>query len=115
MADKPNQENPMTATARPIPATPSSSRAPFGDIRARVAGLGALTFVAVVVFQNLLRGATAPANGASGDEVLRSYTDHRAVTFILVTTFVISGLGLAVFLGGALRRLLAGARSGWAV
>jgi len=90
------------------------TRPTVGDIGARLAGLGALTFAAVVVLQNLLRGATAPANGATSDEVLAGYADHRAVTFVLVATFVVSGVGLAAFLGGAMRRMLASSRSGWA-
>jgi hypothetical protein len=85
------------------------------DIRARVAGLGGLVFAAVVVLQNVLRGSGAPANGASADEVLSYYADNRATTIILVATFVLSGAGLAAFLGGAVRRLVAGPRPGWAI
>jgi hypothetical protein len=33
---------------------------------------------------------------------------------LLVVTFVVGGIGLAVFLGGAMRRLTAGDRPGWA-
>ena len=49
------------------------------------------------------------------DEVLTHYADHRAITFVLVATFVLSGIGLAVFLGGSMRRLLASERRGWAL
>jgi hypothetical protein len=86
-----------------------------GDISSRVAGAGALTFVLTVIAQNLIRGASAPGNGATNTEVLSHYADHRAVMFVLVGTYVVSGIGLAVFLGGAMRRLLATARRGWAV
>jgi hypothetical protein len=86
----------------------------FGDIRARAAGVGALAFAAIVVLQNIIRGALAPANDASGREVLAHYADHRAVTVALAVTFVLSGIALAMFLGGAMRRLLAGDRPAWA-
>src|SRR3954447_5651357 len=86
----------------------------FHDIRSRMAGLGALTFVGTVLLQNAIRGNSAPANGASGQEVLSYYTDHRAVTAVLAVTFVVGGLGMATFLGGVMRRLTASSRSGWA-
>ena len=85
------------------------------DIRARLAGLGAIAFAAVVVIQNLVRGSSAPANDASASEVLAHYADHRATTYVLIATFVLSGLGLAVFVGGAMRRLLQSSRPGWAI
>ena len=47
--------------------------------------------------------------------MLAYYADHRATTFVLVATFVLTGAGLATFLGGAMRRLLAGSRPGWAI
>ncbi len=87
---------------------------PSGDIKGRAAGLGALAFAAIVVLQNVVRGASAPANDATGAQVLAHYADHRAITVILAATFVLSAVGLAVFLGGAMRRLLAGNRPGWA-
>jgi hypothetical protein len=93
----------------------SEKRGTIDDIRARVAGLGALAFVVVVVLQNIVRGSSAPSNGASGGEVLAHYVDHRATTFLLVACFVVSGAALAMFLGGAMRRLLAGGRPGWAI
>jgi hypothetical protein len=102
-------------TALTQPALVADRRSRLDDIGARLAGLGALAFVAVVVIQNLVRGGSAPANDASGAEVLAYYADHRATTFLLVATFVLSGAGLAAFLGGTLRRLLAGSRPGWAI
>lgn len=97
------------------PATSAARRpeGPFGDIGARAAGVGALVFVALVVLQNVIRGAAAPANDATGQEVLAHYADHRGVTVVLAGTFVLSGLGLATFLGGVMRRLLAGDRPAW--
>jgi hypothetical protein len=38
----------------------------------------------------------------------------RGLTFVLVATFVVSGISLATFLGGVMRRLTAGARPAWA-
>ena len=107
----------LTATTSPTFTTdpPSSETSRTGDIRARVAGLGALAFAAVVVLQNLVRGGSTPSNGASGQEVLTYYADHRAMTFFLVATFVLSAGGLATFLGGTMRRLIAGSRPGWAI
>lgn len=93
----------------------SAARTRTGDITTRAAGWGALTFAVTVIAQNLIRGASAPANGASAREVLTHYSHHEATTFVLVGTYVVSGLGMAVFLGGAMRRLLAGARRGWAL
>jgi hypothetical protein len=87
----------------------------FNDIGARLAGLGALGFVVVVVLQNLIRGSSAPAMGASSEEVLAYYVDHRATTILLVATFVLSTAALATFLGGMMRRILASSRPGWAI
>ncbi len=87
---------------------------PPRDMKARVAGAGAVGFAAIVLLQNVIRGAAAPANDATSKEVLTYYTDHRAVTVVLMCTFVLSGIALAMFLGGAMRRLVAGGRPGWA-
>ena len=86
-----------------------------GDIGAKLTGLGGLAFAGVVLLQNIIRGGTSPANGATTAEVLTHYTDHRAITFVLIATFVVSGTGLAIFLGGAMRRLMATERRGWAL
>lgn len=85
------------------------------DVGARLAGLGAVVFVVIVVLQNFLRGSSAPQPGASGEEVLAYYAGHRTLTFVLVGTFVFGGAALAIFLGGAMRRLLAGSRPSWAI
>jgi hypothetical protein len=85
-----------------------------GDISARLAGAGALTFAVTVIAQNLIRGVSAPMNDASSSDVLSHYADHRGIMFVLLGTYVLGGLGMAVFLGGAMRRLLASSRPGWA-
>ena len=97
---------------RPVVADPSPGG---GDIGTRLAGLGAITFATGVVIQNVIRGATAPGNGASPAEVLAHYVDHRSVTFVLMATYVLSGIGIFLFLGGAMKRLMVGARRGWAL
>ena len=100
----------------PTPTTTiTTGRSATGDLSTRAAGFGALTFAVTVIAQNLIRGASAPGTGASGREVLSHYSGHGAIMFILAATYVVSGLGMAVFLGGATRRLLSAGRPGWAV
>jgi hypothetical protein len=98
-------------------ATPRTTgrRLLTGDLGSRSAGWGALAFAVIVIAQNLVRGAFAPANGASAAEVLTDYSGNGAISFVLAATYVVSGIGLAVFLGGATRALLAGGRPGWAI
>jgi hypothetical protein len=85
-----------------------------GPEEQRLAGGGAIGFAVVVVLQNIVRGGSAPANGAGSEDVLAHYADHRALTFVLAATFVASGAALAMFLGGAARRLTASDRPAWA-
>lgn len=101
-------------TTEPVASPAPPRRGALDDIKARGAGLGAIAFVAVVVLQNIVRGMSAPANDAPTGDVLTHYADHRAVTALLSCTFVLGGIALAVFLGGAMRRLTAGDRPGWA-
>ena len=107
---------PQTAvlTREPVAPPVRPQRRALADIKARTAGLGAIGFVVVVVLQNIVRGLSAPANDAPTREVLNHYADHRAVTAVLACTFVLGGIALAGFLGGAMRRLTAGDRPGWA-
>ena len=86
-----------------------------GDISVRLAGAGAITFAVTVIAQNFIRGASAPAMGASTHEILTHYSGDHPISFVLAATYVLSGLGMAVFLGGALRRLLRTDRAGWAL
>ncbi len=95
-------------TSTPPPA--GTADAPRPASSARLAGVGALAFTAIVILQNVIRGSSAPTNGAPTDEVLRHAADTRSLTFVLVATFVLSGISLATFLGGVMRRLTAGAR-----
>jgi hypothetical protein len=98
----------------PVEATESVQPA-TGDLSLRAAGAGAITFALVVVVQNLIRGASAPAMDAGGSKILTHYAGHGATTFVLAATYVITGIGMALFLGGASRRLLSSGRPGWAV
>lgn len=94
---------------------PKTAGRPLNDLGTRLAGVGALTFVGTVILQNVVRGASAPSNGASAEKVLTHYADHAGITSALVAMFALSGVGLAVFLGGAARQMLAGSRRGWAL
>src|SRR6476659_8024980 len=94
-------------TQIPVPTDPTSTalqgRTPSPVHRrpsARLAGAGALLFAGSVVFQNILRGGSAPANDAPASEVLAHYASHRGVTFVLVASFVAGALGLITFLAG---------------
>ena len=96
--------------------TPSSTgRSATGDLSSRAAGWGALTFAVVVIAQNVIRGAFAPGNGASAAKVLSDYSGDGAIPYVLAATYVVSGVGMAVFLGGVTRHLLATSRRGWAM
>ena len=96
-----------TTAGHTSPAGTTAERRTAGDLSARAAGWGALTFAVTVIAQNVIRGASAPGSGASGQEVLTHYAAHGSIMFVLVGTYVLSGIGLAVFLGGAMRSLLA--------
>lgn len=93
----------------------TTGRSVTGDLGTRAAGWGALTFAIVVIGQNVIRGASAPGNGASAAQVLSHYSADGAIPFVLDATYVVSGIGLAVFLGGVTRHLLAASRPGWAI
>jgi hypothetical protein len=97
------------------PTTRPTGDAAAGDLGTRAAGWGALTFAVVVIGQNLIRGAAAPGNGASAAQVLSTYSSDGAIPFVLAATYVVSGVGMALFLGGVTRTLLAATRGGWAI
>ena len=96
-------------------APTARGRSTAGDLSSRAAGWGALTFAIVVIAQNVIRGASAPGNDASAAKVLSHYSGDEATSILLAATYVLSGIGLAVFIGGITRRLLATSRSGWAI
>jgi hypothetical protein len=72
----------------------------------RLAGAGGLLFVGVVILQNIVRGATAPELDATAAELVEHFNDSRAVEWSLVCTFVVSGIGLTLFLGGLWHRIV---------
>jgi hypothetical protein len=106
---------PIQATTTPTATTATTASRSLGDISPRLAGAGAITFASIVALQNLIRGGSGPVNGDSDESVLAHYADHRAITFVLIGTFVVSAIGLALFVGGAMRRLLASDRPAWAL
>lgn len=80
----------------------------------RAGGWGAITFVVIVILQNVLRGTVAPQNDATAADVVQYYADHRGLEVLLTALFVISGIGLALFLGAVMSRLAGGAHRSWA-
>ena len=58
-------EAPSITTFESAPTATAPVGRGFGDISPRLAGAGAVTFAVTVLAQNLIRGASAPANGAS--------------------------------------------------
>lgn len=73
----------------------------------RWAGLGGLTFLALVVLQNVLTVTSYPASGATAQQVL-VFAQNRAWTVqLLFVTYVIAFPALLAFAGG-LSRLAAG-------
>jgi hypothetical protein len=98
----------MTTTASAA-ATLSPADAPR-----QATGWAALAFVAIVVVQNLIRGAVAPQNNASMSDVVDYYVHHRPLEVLLSVTFVASGCALAIVLGGLLHLASAGPDRAWA-
>jgi hypothetical protein len=80
----------------------------------RAAGWGGLAFVVVVMIQNLVRATTAPLNNAPTAKVLAHYSQHSPVEMLLSVTFVVSGAGIALYVGGMARRLVDGPAPAWA-
>ncbi len=74
----------------------------------RVAGLCGLLFVAIVVVQNVLRGAVAPAADAEVSEIIEFATDDRAVIQVLVAMFAVAIVIMTVFVAGLYRHVADG-------
>ena len=104
----------ITPPAANPAASPSAAAGTSNSQPTRLAGFGALAFVTVVILQNVVRGSSAPGNGASASEVVDHFAETRGITFLLVCMFVVSGISLATFLGGTMRRLATSTRPGWA-
>ncbi len=69
-----------------------------------VAGLGGLTFLVLVVFQNVLRFFTSPANDASPAQLLQFAHDQAWTVRLLVVTYVVGYPALLLFAAGLARR-----------
>ena len=67
---------------------------------ARWAGVGGLTFVALVVLQNVLMAAAAPANQATGQEILAFAHRDAWLVQLLFVTYVMGFPALLAFSGG---------------
>ena len=71
-------------------------------------GIGGLVFAGTVLVQNAMR-ARFPTNDVGADEVMKYYTDHRAVTVALAVMMPIGLVGLTTFLGAVIVRAIRGA------
>lgn len=70
----------------------------------KIAGLGGLVFLALLIVQNLLKAATNPSNSATVAQIVR-FAHHDAWTVdLLVVTYVIGFPCLFLFAGGLARR-----------
>jgi hypothetical protein len=94
-----------TATSHVETSTPEASR---------IAGIGGLAFVVIVLGQNVVRGAVAPRADAAPAALIAAYADHRMTSRGLVGAFAISGVALALFVGGAWTRIAKDRANAWA-
>lgn len=72
-----------------------------------VGGIGGLAFVATVIAQNVIRGASAPAFNADAPTVTQFYATHGTSTAVLSALFPLGAVGLALFIGALGSRLAA--------
>ncbi|HVU78283.1 MAG TPA: hypothetical protein VHC67_11910 [Gaiellaceae bacterium] len=90
-----------TATQALAGARPRTAAA---DAAARLAGLGGLVFLVLVVVQNVLKAATNPSDTATPAQVLH-FAQHDAWTVhLLVVTYVIGFPALFLFASGLAQR-----------
>jgi hypothetical protein len=71
----------------------------------RVLALGGAAFTAIVIAQNLIRGASAPQNNAPVTDVLEHYRDDTGIALLLTAMFVVGGVCLTGFVAELTRRL----------
>jgi hypothetical protein len=93
-----------TISTRPPVATRSQSPVRPGLL----GGLGGLVFAGLVLVQNAMR-SKFPANDVSAAQVMKYYSDHRAVTLALAVMMPIGVVGLTTFLGAVIARVGRGA------
>jgi hypothetical protein len=72
-----------------------------------VGGVGGTLFVLTVVAQNIIR-SKMPANDASTQHIIDFYAEHHRQSAVLAVLFAIGAIGLALFSGGLLARLVPG-------
>jgi hypothetical protein len=94
----------MTVADVVLPQTDLHTERAAADRAARLAGLGGLVFLALVVAQNVLKAATDPSNHASAAEILRFAHDRAWTVDLLVVTYVLGFPALLLFAGGLSRR-----------
>lgn len=85
-----------------VPARSHASQA--GMTSERLAGWLAIVFVVVLIIQNVLRSASAPANDASPADILRYVDSSQAMLSVLLALFVPGLLALFGFVSGFLAR-----------
>jgi len=85
--------------------SPQMDVAPTSDRSAlRWAGVGGIVFATTVIVQNVLKGASAPANDANSASIVAYFVQHAPIESLLVVMFTVGGFGLAVFAGGVWAR-----------
>ncbi|HEY7076569.1 MAG TPA: hypothetical protein VH418_14420 [Solirubrobacteraceae bacterium] len=84
---------------RPAGATIEATR--------RLAGIGGLVFLVLVVIQNLLKAATNPSDTATAVQVLRFAHDDAWTVHLLVVTYVLGFPALLLFAAGVAQRAAA--------
>jgi hypothetical protein len=103
------------SAATTVPSRRSAEREPVA--RPAIALLGALAglaFVAILLVQNVVRLAIAPANDATAATSVNHFNDNRVLYSGLGASFAAGGVALAVFVANAWERLGQGASRPWA-
>ena len=99
----------ITASPTITPVGTTTGTAVGTTIRpGRLGGVGGLVFASSVIIQNALR-SKFPTNDADAAKVIRYYADHRSVTLALAVLMPIGLVGLTVFLGAVVARIVRGA------
>jgi hypothetical protein len=99
----------MTATTIRVEERTASGMGTTTASRYRWGGVAGFAFVASVVAQNILRGASAPANDAPASKIIADYADHRSVHLALAALFAVGVVALPTFVATLWTRLRDGA------
>jgi hypothetical protein len=92
-----------------VATTRSSASGSGGAARYRWGGAAGFVFVGLVAAQNVLRGASAPANDATAAKIVQDYADHRALHWVLAAMFAVGACALAAYVAALWDRLRADA------